>query len=297
MNEDHQRLTQCPNCQGPLGRHINFCPQCGQKNQNLRVPFRHLFLEVLEGFFHLDGKSYRTVRALVFKPGFLTNEFRIGRRASYAPPIRLYVFISFVFFLVLTLTSGFGHSDGKTEKGTALDLSFDSIPAKDLQGLSEAQIDSLMVARGIKRTPFKKYMALQLGRVSSSSRAEVNHMLIKGVSYMMFVLMPFFGLLLYLFHRKTSEYYLNCLVFSVHFHSFAFLLFTVMVLLGKLIDSTYLIMASPFILAVYLWLALRVVYQQKRFVAAMKIIAIGFLHLLGIVVSFLLVVFYSILLF
>jgi hypothetical protein len=220
-----------------------------------------------------------------------------GRRASHVPPVRLYVFISFVFFLFLSFTSGGGHSEGKPEKQGPLNFSFYSVSSKDLQGLGEAQIDSLMVAQGIERTPFKKYVAVQLGRVASSGRAEVNHMLIKGVSYMMFVLMPFFGLLLYLFHRKTSEYYLNCLVFSVHFHSFVFLFFTVMVLLGKLVDLTYLIVASPFILAVYLWLALRAVYSQKRFVTAAKSIAIGFLHLLGIAVSFVLVVFISILLF
>jgi hypothetical protein len=290
-------LTQCPNCQSPLEQNVNFCPHCGQKNHDLRVPFWHLFLEVFEGIFHLDGKSYLTARALVLKPGFLTNEFRIGRRAGYVPPIRLYLFISFVFFLVLSFASGSRHSEGKSEKQNALNFSFYSVSSKDLQGLNEAQVDSLMVARGIERTAFKKYLALQLGRVSASGRAEVNHMLIKGVSYMMFVLMPFFGLLLFLFYRKTKEYYLNCLVFSVHFHCFAFILFTIIALVGMLIDSTYLIMASPFILAAYLWIALRAIYRQKRFVTALKIVVIGFMHLFGIVVAFLLAIWISILLF
>ena len=45
--------------------------------------------------------------ALMFKPGLLTREFLAGRRVRYLPPLRLYLVLSVVFFLILG--SGGGH--------------------------------------------------------------------------------------------------------------------------------------------------------------------------------------------
>lgn len=41
------------------------------------------------------------MKYLLFKPGFLTEEYMKGRRASYLNPIRMYLFISALFFLLL----------------------------------------------------------------------------------------------------------------------------------------------------------------------------------------------------
>ncbi|MCO4799896.1 MAG: DUF3667 domain-containing protein, partial [Colwelliaceae bacterium] len=43
----------------------------------------------------------RTLFPLIFKPGFLTNEYIAGRRVHYVPPLRLYLFISIIFFISL----------------------------------------------------------------------------------------------------------------------------------------------------------------------------------------------------
>jgi hypothetical protein len=300
MKKSHTRPTHCPNCQTPLGQKDNFCPKCGQENHDLKVPFKHLFLEVLEGFFHLDGKSYRTAKALVLKPGFLSNEFKVGRRASYVPPVRLYVFISFVFFLVLSLTSGKHETEGSKITGettNTLKMSFGNIPSSELVGLSDPQIDSVLKAHDMVPGFWNHYLARQVARMAESGRAEVNHMLIKGVSYMMFVLMPLFGLLLYLFYRKTGEYYINCLVFSVHFHSLVFLLLTVLLLLGKVVDYFYLIPTFVFVVGLYLWLALKTSYAQRPLRTALKTLAIGIIHLFSIIFSFMMTIFISVLLF
>jgi hypothetical protein len=94
-------LSMCTNCDRPLRPGDRFCPGCGQKNQDLTIPFRRLVSEMLEGFLHLDGKSFQTIKALVLKPGFLTSEYIGGRRVRFVTPVRLYVFVSFVFFFCL----------------------------------------------------------------------------------------------------------------------------------------------------------------------------------------------------
>ena len=56
---------------------------------------------------HLDSRVWRTLIALLLRPGRLTNEFVAGRRTLYLPPFRLYLVLSLIFFLL----PSFGSND------------------------------------------------------------------------------------------------------------------------------------------------------------------------------------------
>jgi hypothetical protein len=308
MTTSHRTSPNCPNCGHALSQEANFCPNCGQANHDLHVPFRHLVLEGIEGLIHFDSKSFRSIYTLLFKPGRLTNEFKAGRRTSYVPPIRLYIFLSFVFFLSLSL---FTHStttnnlvvnaDGQpvaeAEKRNTLDISFFDIKASDLKGLSDTQIDSVMQARKINQNAISKYMAHQVARLNGEGRTEFSHRLLKGVTYMMFVLMPIFALILYLLFKKRAEYYIDCLVFSVHYHAFAFLLFTIYLLIGKIIDIDLLILALPLVMGIYCFVALKTVFGQSWWMTLIKTVLTGALHTISIVFCLMMTVFISVALF
>ncbi len=100
MSSHARKLPVCPNCGTDLAHGPNFCPTCGQQNHDVNVTFGHVIEETLEGVFHFDSKVWRTFKELIFRPGLLTVHFVEGRRASYVPPIRLYVFIALVFFFL-----------------------------------------------------------------------------------------------------------------------------------------------------------------------------------------------------
>jgi hypothetical protein len=93
--------THCENCdtklEGP------FCHKCGQHDFEFHRSFWHVFLEGLESFLHFDSKLFHTVATLIFRPGRLTQEFNAGKRMSQMPPLRLYIFVSLVFFFLLFL--------------------------------------------------------------------------------------------------------------------------------------------------------------------------------------------------
>lgn len=95
--------THCENCgtklEGP------FCHRCGQHDFDVHRSFGHVFLEVLENLFHFDGKFFRNIVTLLFRPGVLTAEFNAGKRASQVPPFRLYIFTAFFFFLWIFSTT------------------------------------------------------------------------------------------------------------------------------------------------------------------------------------------------
>jgi hypothetical protein len=83
----------------------HFCPKCGQKNDEIKVPIAHLLEELVESIWHFDSKFWSTLIAIVTRPGRITADFLDGKRAKYVPPIRLYIFTAFIFFFVLSLVT------------------------------------------------------------------------------------------------------------------------------------------------------------------------------------------------
>jgi len=110
----HRKLRSekiCLNCgTETTGR---YCPACGQENIEPKQSVWHLVTHFFSDITHFDGKFFVTVKDLFAKPGFLSREYMLGRRASYLDPIRMYIFTSATFFLIF-----FSFSELKT-----LDLS------------------------------------------------------------------------------------------------------------------------------------------------------------------------------
>ena len=77
-----------------------FCHHCGQKDIPKRQTLGELFSNFISSFWSYEGKFFLTTKYLITKPGFLAAEYNVGRRESYYHPARMYVFISFVFFLL-----------------------------------------------------------------------------------------------------------------------------------------------------------------------------------------------------
>jgi len=69
-----------------------------------RRSVRHLVHEFVKDIVSFDSRILRTVRALVIEPGELPLAFREGRTQRYMPSVRLYFFVSLLFFLFLSVT-------------------------------------------------------------------------------------------------------------------------------------------------------------------------------------------------
>lgn len=95
--------ANCLNCDTELKG--PFCYYCGQPDRNFMRFFPALFRDMMEDLFDLDSRFMRTLKPLLFKPGRLTRDYMQGRRFRYAPPMRLYIFSSIVFFLLAALLS------------------------------------------------------------------------------------------------------------------------------------------------------------------------------------------------
>jgi hypothetical protein len=92
--------ARCANCGAAL--HGPFCAACGQADRPLDPPVRHFATEFAQEFFDVDSRVLRSLRRLVFSPGFLTREHVEGRRIPWFTPLKLYLLTSVVAFAVLT---------------------------------------------------------------------------------------------------------------------------------------------------------------------------------------------------
>ncbi len=115
----HTEERACLNCATPLiGSH---CHQCGQAAHVHRT-LGAFFHDLLHGVFHFEGKIWRTLPLLAWRPGKVTREYIDGRRASYISPIALFLFVVFLSFAVFNAMAGPIHVDPQTPEEAAAAL-------------------------------------------------------------------------------------------------------------------------------------------------------------------------------
>ena len=102
-DDGHTHETDCLNCGTRLSG--EFCHACGQHAHVHRTltAFSHDFLH---GALHFEGKVWRTLPLLAWKPGELTRRYVDGQRASFVSPVALFLFCVFLMFAAVSLFGG-----------------------------------------------------------------------------------------------------------------------------------------------------------------------------------------------
>jgi hypothetical protein len=152
----HGKLREdktCLNC-----GHIveeRFCPHCGQENIETRQPAHFLFTHFIEDFTHYDGQFWKTIKYLLFRPGKLTKEYIAGKRQLYVAPVKLYIFISFITFLLPSFLPGSGNhseSEKKVKKPTVENIQQQQKEAeKTLEKLQKEKLLTTENANAVKK--------------------------------------------------------------------------------------------------------------------------------------------------
>jgi hypothetical protein len=88
----------CPNCGSLLVR--RYCPDCGQRRPGLAdYSVRAHLADFTDSVVSGDGTVFRTVRALLGRPGGLTADHLAGRRGRYLRPIQLFLLVNLLLFV------------------------------------------------------------------------------------------------------------------------------------------------------------------------------------------------------
>jgi hypothetical protein len=97
-------LTVCTNCDAKSAD--QYCARCGERQPGHHdLSVGHFVHDVVHEFVHLDSKVLRTLRDLVARPGFLTEEYFAGRKSRFIPPLRLFLTLFALQFLAFTFHS------------------------------------------------------------------------------------------------------------------------------------------------------------------------------------------------
>ena len=282
----------CRNC----GAHAtgDFCPDCGQETRIAMPTFAAFMREAAGRYVALDGRLWRTLAALVGRPGYLTREYFMGRRRRYIRPARLFL----VLYLLLFAVIGFLQSplDLKDEvvivepdqaKAAIKDAIKEAVKPpkeKDASKPTMSIIDTddgdtlfgldkdlnLALRWNGAELPMPPQVTKRWDHFRKLSKDEKAERLYAGVlrygPYAMVVLLPAFALLMKLAYlgrgRKypgRPQRYAEHLVYSAHLHAFAAL----MILLFLLVPFAPVRMAIVAWIFFYAMRARQVVYRGR----------------------------------
>jgi hypothetical protein len=133
--DGHTHESECLNCGTALiGPH---CHRCGQHAHVHRTigAFLH---DIAHGALHFDGKTWRTLPLLAWKPGELTRRYIAGERARFVSPMALFLFSVFLMFAVFQLAGIGPPTELRAPERTGEQATPESLK-KELADLKEAR--------------------------------------------------------------------------------------------------------------------------------------------------------------
>ncbi|MDO8069618.1 DUF3667 domain-containing protein [Janthinobacterium sp. SUN206] len=279
MSSSTHPASTCHNCHTDAPG--NFCSACGQTTAVHMPSAREFLHEFVAHYVALEGKLWRTLALLLFRPGALSNEYLAGRRVRYVEPLRVYLTFSILFFAILKFSSP--------------DM---FLTVHDQQ----AQVG----AHGPRQAPENQTSAMQvsiLGQTPTLPRqwqdfeqlptAEKQKLVVESffhyAPYAMFCLMPLFALFLKILYLGSGRRYGEHFLFALHTNAFAFITMALMLLipvdLVRLVLGAWLLAYLPWAMwrvypsgklaTVCRWLLLMVAYSLAMSLAIVACIAIG----------------------
>jgi len=103
----------------------------------------------------------------------------------------------------------------------------------------------------------------------------------RNLPLMMFLLLPFFALILHLLYIRHSKFFVEHLIHSLNLHSFAYLIYgiAIVVLHYEIGDSWTVIWVSFLIVTVYAFLSIKRIHKGGWFKTIFKFTVLGFVYL------------------
>ncbi|WP_417594522.1 DUF3667 domain-containing protein [Parasphingorhabdus sp.] len=151
----------CLNCGALVGS--SYCGNCGQP-LHVHRSIGAFWHDILHGVLHFEGKFWRTLPLLAWKPGDLTRRYVHGERAKFISPMALFLFSIFMMFAVFSFL-GDPFSSGDE---TATDREWSAGVAEEagrLDGQIKAKTVQLNLADGENRTKLEQeILDLKKGR-------------------------------------------------------------------------------------------------------------------------------------
>lgn len=310
-----RKEKNCLNCGTEVPE--RYCTHCGQENAVPHETFGHLVKHFVADIFHYDSQFLTTLKYLLFRPGFLSREYMAGKRVRYVNPIKLYVFISFVFFFGLfslqhnnekepvaahAVTRENDEDSLKTSVAALEDaLSSDSsssgkkerisMNTNDYETVEEFDAKQQLLPdsarfHGVEKIIYRRLIGIRQKHGTNIKEAIIeifNH----NVPKLMFILLPIFALFMTWMYRGRKWLYTDHAIFAIHLHSFAFIIGLAGLILEAVFHNDVFMTIGWWLIFIYLVRALRNNYGQSFRKSLLKAILLSFAYLLTAGIVFL----------
>lgn len=124
----------------------NYCPRCGQSATVGRFSFKKAFLLFLDVWGVGNRGMFRSIRDLIFRPGYMIRDYLNGMQSAYFPPFKM-------FFLLTALSLVVGHGinlgigeNGDSAEDTGSEMVFDEEEFKTDSDASEIEKERIINA-------------------------------------------------------------------------------------------------------------------------------------------------------
>lgn len=328
--------ANCLNCGVEISG--QYCWNCGQRSNTRLISLFELIRDAFGDMFELDSRLWRTLIPLAIRPGYLTAEYLRGRRARYMPPFRMYLVMSFIFFLLTTAfteSSAIDESVNDEVRITGLSINGDGVNLRVGDGddddddsqdtAGEAGLTNDNALPGDQdasaddeddipcEADFDEIGMPWLNRYITERRAEAICDHIKDDNGQRFTerftqnlavgalaLLPLLAMLLKFLYPLSRRYYVEHLLMLVHYHSFLFFAASILFSYNSLLSLTaapswlYIIpnLLIGLYIPIYLYKALRNVYQQGRLITLFKYVLLFAGYLTAVVIIIVTMVLY-----
>jgi hypothetical protein len=273
-----------------------YCAQCGQKQKSPVRHFRQLAGEFFNDVLNLDTRLLETLKALLFKPGQLSNEYFADRRTRYVSPIKLYFLLSIVAFFLIQQsfdtaveaeTAQTAVEPDKAKTGEDMNLSIGNFNGKAWDAKKNP------IAVGCLPDAANDLMNERLGRLEKTVRnkdwTQLLHAGLAATPQALLLLLPFFALLLKLAYLFRKRLYMEHLIVALHNHAFLLLAISIGVVLSAMTGwvaagwwHNLIGLASSALLAwvpLYFLIGLKRIYRQSWKMTVFTFMLLGFCYL------------------
>lgn len=121
-------------------------------------------------------------------------------------------------------------------------------------------------------TPTNIILAKQAIKLANERKEVVFSYMIKNASIMMFLLLPFFALLLKLFYIRKNKLYVEHIIFTLNIHSYMFFILLLVIMINYFWPNVDILAISLIIIFAYFLISIKNVYQQSWIKTGFKLI-------------------------
>ena len=232
MPMQHARQRLCGNCLSAVTG--LYCAHCGQKQKSAVRHVGQLAGEFCNDVLNLDAKLLRTLKPLLFKPGFLSLEYFAERRARYVSPLKLYFLLSLIAFFLIQRSVDVADDDeapirveGQAAEGSLTIGNFNGRPW-------HAKTNPIRLAwlPDAGNELINERLSRLEDTVKRRDWTQLLHAGLAATPQALLVLLPFFALLLKLAYWFKRRLFMEHLIVALHNHAFLMLAITALTVLS-----------------------------------------------------------------